>query len=98
MERHVLRTASCKLQSVRVLEGSAGEGSLTRAARRESSWDTNDEAFARREFLGEVDLLTRRGLDEGNGGNGISFFDLLMKEGDQYNVTVCFLNGRKGSP
>jgi hypothetical protein len=50
--------------------------SLTRAAWGESSWDANDEAFAGGELLSQVDLVTRRGLDERNGWNGISCLDL----------------------
>jgi hypothetical protein len=53
--------------------------SLTRAAWGESSWDANDEAFARGELLSQVDLVTRRGLDERDGWDGISCLDLRRK-------------------
>jgi hypothetical protein len=40
---------------------------LTRAAGGESSWDTDDEAFARGEFLSKIDLVSRRAFDERDG-------------------------------
>jgi hypothetical protein len=49
---------------------------LTRAAWGESSWDANDEAFARGELFSQVDLVARRGLDERDGWDGISCLDL----------------------
>jgi hypothetical protein len=52
---------------------------LTRAAWGESSRDTDDETFARSKLLGEIDLVAGRGFDEGNGWDGISFFDLRFR-------------------
>ena len=49
---------------------------LTRAAWGESSWDANDEALAGGELLSQVDLVTRRGLDERDRWDGISCLDL----------------------
>jgi hypothetical protein len=58
----------------------AGRVLLTRAAGGESSRDTDDETFARSKLLGEIDLVAGRGLDEGDGWDGISFFDLRLRD------------------
>lgn len=39
--------------------GEVARNMRVRAARRESSWDTNDETFARGQFFGEVDSVAR---------------------------------------
>lgn len=57
-----------------------GRRLLTRAAWGESSWDTDNEAFAGGEFLSKVDLVSRGALDEGDGWDGVSFFDLQIRD------------------
>jgi hypothetical protein len=48
------------------------------AARGEGSRDADDETFAGLEFLGEVDLLAWRALEELNARDGVTDFDLQM--------------------
>lgn len=45
-------------------------GSLT-----ECCWNTNDEALAGRELLGEGDLLVRSALEELDVGDGVAYLD-----------------------
>ncbi len=53
---------------------------VIRAARRESSRNADDEAFARSEQLGEIDLVARRVLEDLDAGNGIADFNLECYE------------------
>lgn len=48
------------------------------AAGGEGSRDADDETFAGLEFLGEVDLLAWRALEELNARDGVTDFDLQM--------------------
>lgn len=58
-----------------------------RARRAEGCWHANDEAFAGRELLGQVDLITRGTFDEVDIGDGITGFD---------HVGGCLMDGSDG--